>query len=478
VQHGVPLAVVNNQSMKRMNPSNEINTAPSLHTRRQWLKGLSGGFGYLAFSALAAEQGQESPLAPKRPHFSPRAKRIIFLCMRGGPSQMETFDYKPKLNADNLKPGRQAGLKLFGSQWKFNQHGQSGLWMSELFKHLPQHADRLCMIHSMHTDNENHPQALEQLHTGSFQFIRPSLGSWVAYGLGTENRNLPGFIALNPLSALGGNRYYSSAFLPASYQATSIGEATKSIKDARISHLSSTRLGMAGQRRQLDLLQSMNKQLAADQQNDGRIEGMIESYELAFRMQSEMPQVMDLAQESKSTLEMYGIGQGDTDGFGRQCLLARRFAEAGVRFIELTHTDWDHHGFVSTLMPRNCGQIDKPIAGLLTDLGQRGLLEDTLLMWGGEFGRTPDDPTQDGRGHNHKGYTMWLAGGGTKGGHVHGATDEHGYEAVTDKVHTHDLHATLLHLLGLDHERLTYRHGGRDFRLTDVKGDVVQGLLA
>jgi hypothetical protein len=449
-------------------------------TRRDCLMTASAGFGWLALAGLcqAEAHAYKSPLAAKQPHFAARAKRVIFLCMRGGPSHMESFDYKPKLNADNLKPGRSKNVKLFGSQWKFSQHGESGTWVSSLFPHLAQQVDRLCVINSMHTDNNNHPQALEQMHTGSFQFVRPSIGSWVLYGLGSENRNLPGFVSLNPLKALGGSRYYSSAFLPASYQATSIGEAGKNIKGASVGNMTNARLTIDGQRRQLDLLQSMNRSFAAQQPGNARLEGMIESFELAFRMQDELPRVMDISSETKSTLDEYGIGQGSTDSFGRQCLLARRFAEAGVRFIEITDTDWDHHGFVSRLMPQAAKRIDQLAAALLSDLHNRGMLEDTLVVWGGEFGRTPDDPTQDGRGHNHKGYSMWLAGGGVKGGLTWGATDEYGYEAVEDKVHLHDLHATILHAIGLDHEQLTYRYAGRDFRLTDVHGNVVNGIFA
>ncbi len=448
-------------------------------TRRDCLKTVSAGFGWLALAGLCQQEAEayESPLAPKRPHFPARAKRVIFLCMRGGPSQVESFDYKPKLNADNLKPGRNKNSKLFGSQWKFSQYGESGTWVSDLFPHLAGQVDKMCVINSMHTDNNNHPQALQQMHTGSFQFVRPSIGSWVLYGLGTENGNLPGFVSLNPLKALGGSRYYASAFLPAAYQASSIGEAGKNIKDARIGNLINPRLSRQGQRRQLDLLQSMNRTFTEQQSGDTRLEGMIESFELAFRMKDELPQVMDLSGESKSTLNAYGIN-GPSDSFGRQCLLARRFAEAGVRFIEITDTDWDHHGFVSRLMPSAARRVDQPAAALLNDLEQRGMLEDTLVVWGGEFGRTPEDPTQDGRGHNHKGYTMWLAGGGVKGGLTWGQTDEYGYEAVVDKVHLHDLHATILHSIGLDHERLTYRYAGRDFRLTDVHGHVVKGLFS
>jgi len=450
-------------------------------TRRNWLRTVSGGFGYLALAGLctrAALAHARGPLAPKAPHFPARAKRVIFLCMRGGPSHLETFDYKPQLTADNLKPGRTPGCKLFGSRWAFRQHGTSGMWMSDLFPRLSKHADRLCMVNGMHTDNENHPQALEQMHTGSFQFLRPSMGAWIGYGLGTENSNLPGFIALKPLSALGGSRYYGSAFLPGAFRATSIGEAGRSIKGATVGNLANPRMDSAGQRAQLDLLQAMNREAAAAQPQDARLEAVIESHELAFRMQGELPRLLDLGDESAATMRAYGIGAGPTDDFGRQCLLARRLAEAGVRFIELTHEDWDHHGFVSSNMPGRCAEIDQPIAALLEDLAQRGLLEETLVVWGGEFGRTPDDPTQDGRGHNHKGFTMWLAGGGARAGHTHGATDEHGYEAVDGQVHLHDLHATMLHLLGLDHDRLTYRHGGRDYRLTDVHGHVVKEMIA
>ena len=433
----------------------------------------------LALAGLCQQaSASESPLAPKLPHFAPRAKRVIFLCMRGGPSQMESFDYKPQLNADNLKPGRNNGSKLFGSQWKFSQHGESGVWVSELFPHLAKQVDRLCVINSMHTDNNNHPQALEQLHTGSFQFVRPSIGSWVLYGLGTENDSLPGFVSLCPLKDLGGSRYYASAFLPAACQATSIGDSDQNIKQATIGNLSNPRLTAAGQRKQLDLLQSLNRDLVEQQAGDSQLEGVIESFELAFRMQDTLPRTLDLSGETKETLAAYGIDQGATDAFGRQCLLARRFAEAGVRFIEITDRDWDHHGFVSRLMPQAAKRVDQPIAALLGDLADRGMLDDTLVVWGGEFGRTPDDPTQDGRGHNHKGYTMWLAGGGAKGGLTWGLTDEHGYEAVENKVHLHDLHATVLHALGIDHKRLTYRHAGRDFRLTDVHGRVVSELFA
>lgn len=451
-----------------------------MHSRRHWLQTVSAGIGSIAFTGLSAERLQaDDVLRSKPPHFVPRARRVIFLCMRGGPSHLELFDHKPQLTADHGKPGkRHASSRLLGSRWKFAQHGHSGQWISELLPQLAKQADRLCVVRSMHTDNENHPQALEQLHTGSFQFQRPSMGAWATYGLGTENQNLPGFISLCPLTALGGLRYYQSSFLPAVFSATTIGETDKPIKNAIVGNLKHPTLNSEEQRRQLDQIQAMNREFAQQLARDNRVEGMIQSFELAFRMQGELPQVMDLRSEDPQTLALYGIDQGPTDNFGRQCLLARRFAEAGVRFIELTHTDWDHHGFLSTGMPTRCREIDQPIAALLIDLERRGMLDETLVVWAGEFGRTPEDPTENGRGHNNKGFSIFLAGGGARPGVSHGATDEYGYEAVENKVHIHDLHATLLHLLGLDHEKLTFRHGGRDYRLTDVHGRVVQELIA
>lgn len=437
-------------------------------SRRKMLRHTSAGFGALAFSGLAHAQG---------PHFAAKAKRVIFLCMRGGPSQMETFDPKPELTKRSGEAGRRGNVKLLGSKWKFAKHGQSGIDVVELLPETAKHADKLCVLRGMTTDNENHPQALEQLHTGSFQFVRPSMGAWAVHGLGSENADLPGFISINPLTALGGLRYYSSAFLPAACSATLLGDANRPGAKLALGDITNPRLQTIAQREQLDLLQAMNRDLLA-QTADPRVEGIIESYELAFRMQGELPRVMDLSGESKETLKLYGADKSPTETFGKQCLLARRFAEAGVRFIEISHLEWDLHGSLFSGMTRNCAQIDKPVAGLLQDLDQRGLLDDTLVLWGGEFGRSPDDASQDGRGHNNKGYTMWMAGGGVKAGHIHGATDELGYEAVDGKVHIHDLHATMLHLLGLDHERLTYRHGGRDFRLTDVKGRVAKEILA
>ncbi len=464
-------------------------TAPL--TRRAALK-LSGcGFGYLAFAGLAAAEdrgdkplGSSDPLAPKAPHFEPRAKRVIFLCMKGGPSHVDTFDHKPKLTADDGKSppvGRGRGPlagKLLGSPWKFAQHGRGGLWISELFPELAKHADELCLLNGMHTNVPAHPQAFLQLHTGTSQFVRPSLGAWTLYGLGTENRNLPGFVSLNPPTVNGGAQNYGSAFLPAIYQGTRIGNEGRPVASAKVSNIANPKLGPEAQRAQLDFVQALNRERLGQHKVDPQVEGVIESYELAFRMQRDVPKVMDLSSESKETLALYGVGEAGTDDFGRQCLLARRFVEAGVRFVEVCHGDWDQHRNLKAELARHATAVDKPIAALLADLKRRGLLKDTLVVWSGEFGRTPYAQGTDGRDHNNKGFTAWLAGGGVKGGFAHGKTDEYGFEAVEGKVHTHDFHATVLHLLGLDHTRLTFRYAGRDFRLTDVHGTVVTDVLA
>jgi len=400
--------------------------------------------------------------------------------MKGGPSHIDMFDHKPKLQADDGKSlGASENIKMLGSLWNFEQKGQDGMWFSELLPNLANCADDLCMLHGMHSDNPEHAQALDFLHTGSFQFVRPSMGAWAVYGLGTENQDLPGFVTVNPPHVLGGTKYYGNAFLPAAYQGTPLGSYQRNLKDAVISNISHPRLNRDQQRKRLDLLQSLNRGKAATHRGDeSEIEAVIESFELGFRMQSALPEVMDISKEDSRTLDLYGIGNANSDAFGRQCLLARRMAEAGVRFIQLNDGDWDHHGGLAANIPKACGRIDRPIAGLIQDLKQRGLFDDTLIVWGGEFGRTPDDGTRDGRGHNAKGFTMFLAGGGVKQGFKYGATDEYGREAVEGKIHTHDLHATMLHLLGLDHEELTYKWAGRDFRLTDVHGRVVKEILA
>ena len=463
---------------------------PHSFSRRDMLKSVSAGFGYLAFAGLSAQAAgtYQSPSLPKAPHFPARAKRIIFLAMQGGPSHLDTFDYKPKLIADAGKAGDKG--KLVAPVAEFKQRGQSGLWISEAFPQVAQHADELCLLRGMHTDIPNHPQAFVQLHTGSARFVRPSLGAWTLYGLGTENQNLPGYLTIAAPIALGGAQNYGSAFLPASFQGTrmdapaSTGPGTRKNSSRNDTGTNQgignirANLSADSQRAQLDLVQSMNRDLLATTGANPEVEGIIESYELAFRMQSEVPKVMDMSKESAATLKAYGVGQGNTDNFGKQCLMARRLAEAGVRFIEVCHQGWDHHSGLKGRIASSCSAVDQPIAALLADLKQRDMLKDTLVIWGGEFGRTPGNGSADGRGHNAKGYSMWLAGGGVKPGISYGSTDDYGAKAVADKMHVHDLHATILHLLGLDHEKLTYRYAGRDFRLTDVYGSVPKAILA
>ena len=450
-----------------------------LFSRRDVLSSVSCGFGYLAFSALAARAAvaNDKPLSPKQPHFTPRAKRVIFLCMSGGPSHVDTFDYKPRLITDDGKPGSRPGSVWLAPKAEFKQRGKSGLWISDFFPNVAQHADDLALIRSMQTEVPAHPQAFLRMHTGSSQFVRPSLGAWATYGLGTENENLPGFITIAPPNNVGGAQNFGSSFLPAIYQGTRIGSGNRFGQQALVKNLQPPGTPQA-QRLELDLIQSLNREAQQRDPQNAALEGVIESYELAFKMQSQMPAVLDIAKESDATKKLYGVGDRDTDDFGRKCLMARRFIEAGVRFVEVGSGNWDHHFNLSSALARNCSSVDKPIAGLLTDLKQRGLLKDTLVIWGGEFGRTPYAQGGDGRDHNNKGFTLWMAGGGTKSGTSYGATDDHGAEAVQDKVSIHDLHATILHLLGLDHEKLTFRYAGRDFRLTDVKGEVVKGVLA
>jgi hypothetical protein len=461
-------------------------------SRRRMLQQSAAGFGALAFAALLADEAKAAaePLAPRLPHFAPRARRVIFLFMKGGPSHLDTFDPKPRLQADDGKPlpfakprvqFAETG-KLLASPWKFRQHGESGLPVSELFPHVARHVDDLCMIHSLHGTNAAHGGAVLKLHTGSDNFVRPSMGSWITYGLGSEDRDLPGFLTICPTLAHGGVLNWGSAFLPAAYQGTPLGNASVPAQEARVRFIRNPRFSPATQRTQLDLLAELNRGHLERTGPDRALEGRLESYELAFRMQSRMPEVEDLSGESRATRADYGLDDPVTANFGRQCLLARRFAERGVRFVQVTHSDsavqWDQHSDLKKGHEKNAREVDRPIAALLHDLKARGLLDDTLVVWGGEFGRTPTAQGKDGRDHNPEGFTMWLAGGGVKGGHRHGATDDYGYYAVEDKVHIHDLHATVLHLLGLDHERLTYRYAGRDFRLTDVAGRVVRGVLA
>jgi Protein of unknown function (DUF1501) len=468
---------------------------PFIHpfSRRAALKSAAAGFGYLAFAGLstwAAEK--ENPLAPKKTHFPARAKHVIFLCMEGAPSHVDTFDYKPKLpdlDGQTMPGGRGFGGKVLASPWKFKQQGKAGLWISELFPELSKQADNLCLLRGMHTDVPAHSQAFLQMHTGIFQFKRPSMGAWAFYGLGTDNENLPGFVTISPPLQNGGPANYGSAFLPAVYQGTPINTGFGGFGGGgfggrgggaapRVSNISNPNQSTDAQRTQLDFLQSLNREALAREPHNAEIEGAIESFELAFRMQKDLPKVIDIANESAATKALYGIGEQGTDAFGRQCLLARRFIESGVRFVEITSNGWDHHRDLKNALGNKAASVDKPIAGLLKDLQSHGLLKDTLVLWGGEFGRTPYAQGTDGRDHNSRGFTTWMAGGGVKGGFSFGGTDDYGYEAVEGKVHIHDWHATILHLLGLNHEKLTYRYAGRDMRLTDVKGNVVKEIIA
>ncbi len=462
----------------------------TIFSRREMLTTMSSGIGWLAFSALAQAKGG---LAAKQAHFAPRAKRIIFLTMRGGPSHVDLFDYKPELikrDGKTASLGRDStGAKLFGPVHPFGQYGQSGQWMTTLYPKLAKHADDLCIINSMNTDLPNHAQAFVQMHTGSFQFVRPSLGAWTLYGLGTENENLPGFITLNPPADNGGAQNYGSAFLPAICQGTKIGGsqlpdlyAAFLKKDVApgppMKNIENKKTTPELQRAQIDLIRGLNEHAMERGGYHSEIEGMIESFELAFRMQSEVPEVLDMRGEPEHILKLYGIG-GGKDQFARQCLLARRLAEAGVRFIEISsNVQWDHHNRLREQLATNCAATDQPIAALLTDLKARGMLKDTLVVWAGEFGRTPYAQSGDGRDHNHKGYSIWMAGGGVKGGLTYGSTDEVGHKAVLDPMHIHDWHATVLHLLGIDHTKLTYNYGGRNFRLTNVSGEVARKILA
>lgn len=469
-------------------------------TRRQALRTSACGFGALALAGLtqaaSADAAAQDPLAPKSPHLPPRAKRIIFLFMQGGPSHVDSFDHKPTLDQqdgkmmsfDDARVIANTGMKgssqrVMKPLWKFKQHGQSGKWASDLFPEMTRHVDDLCFIHSLHTEGVAHGPATLFLHCGSTNFVRPSMGSWILYGLGTENQNLPGFVSIGATTGNGGPRNYGNAFLPAVYQGTALGKAGGPAAEATIRNLTNRLLDSPTQRRQFELTQALNGQQLLAHPGDAELEAVINSFELAWRMQSHAPQVLDLTQETAATLQQYGIGEKETDNFGKQCLMARRMCEAGVRYIQVTYGDntanpaWDQH----SNLPKHAEHaraVDRPISGLLTDLKQRGLLDDTIVWWGGEFGRTPyAEKNGTGRDHNPSGFTMWLTGGGFKPAFAFGQTDEFGHQAVQDKVHMHDLHATLLHQLGLNHEQLTYRYAGRNFRLTDVHGRVVREVL-
>lgn len=467
--------------------------------RRAFLQHAACGFGSMALAGLAAQEAVragDTPLAPRPPHFPPRAKRVIFLFMQGGVSHVDSFDYKPVLEQrdgeaqafDDARALANRGVRgvsqrIMKPLWKFAQHGQCGRWASTLFPEICRHVDDLCFVHSLHTEGIAHGPATLFLHCGSTNFIRPSMGSWITYGLGTENENLPGFVSIGPSNGNGGPRNYGPAFLPSVYQGTALGKAGAPAREATIRNLVNSQLDHDAQRRQLEFLQALNADQAARRPGDSELEAVISSYELAWRLEENAPAVLDMSRETSETLALYGIGEKETDNFGRQCLLARRLCEAGVRYLQVSYGDnsanpaWDQH----SNLPKHgehAKAVDRPIAGLLTDLRRRGLLDDTIVWWGGEFGRTPyAEKNGTGRDHNPTGFTMWLAGGGFKPGFAFGSTDEFGHQAVEDKVHMHDLHATILHQLGLDHEKLTYRYAGRNFRLTDVHGRVVREIV-
>jgi hypothetical protein len=464
--------------------------------RRAFLQQSACGFGGLAAASLLAQHGRGEL------HHIPRAKRVIFLFMQGGVSQVDSFDPKPLLDDrdgqmmpfdDSREFANKRTLgsnqRIMKSPWKFRQYGESGRWVSELFPRMAEHVDKMAVIHSMHTEGIAHGPATLFLHTGSLNNVRPSMGAWTLYGLGTENENLPGFVSIAPSIGNGGTRNYSAAFLPARFQGTPIGGANRSelhIADLEPSADGIRNLSDESWRRQQELLRLQQRRLVTDAQisNADELDALIASYELAARMQTSAPGLLDLSDESQQTQQMYGLDQPATERFGRRCLLARRLCEAGVRYVQVNYGDdsanpaWDQH----SNLPKHSEHalaVDQPIAALLQDLSQRGLLEDTLVWWGGEFGRTPyAEKNGTGRDHNPGGFTVWLAGGGIRGGIEYGETDEFGHRAIANKVHMHDLHATILNQLGLDHERLTYRYAGRDFRLTDVHGRVVRGILA
>lgn len=461
--------------------------SPPLANRRKLLQQVACGFGSLALTGLA-QADQAGNLAPPRPPLVPKAKRIIFVFMQGGPSQVDTFDPKPELDRLHdqqveflvARTRQRSKQKIFKSPWKFRRFGESGRDVSELFPHMAGCVDDFCLVRSMHTEGVAHGPATLFLHTGATNLTRPSIGSWVTYGLGTENENLPAFVTIDPPPTKGGPRNYGNAFLPAAHQGVVIGKSSSGPGIRNLQHPSRT---MAEQRRQFDYLKELNQAQLSGTGHDDRLDATIRSYELAFRMQQAAPEVIDIEREPEYIQQMYGIGESETDAFGRQCLLARRMAEAGVRYIQVSYSDlkdtprWDQHSRLKN-HEIHARATDKPVAGLLQDLKQRGLLEDTIVWWGGEFGRTPYSQNGDGRDHNPNGFSIWLAGGGIQPGMAYGETDEFGYSAVTDKVHMHDLHATLLYLLGLDHKQLTYRYAGRDFRLTDVYGRVIKDLMA
>ena len=449
--------------------------------RRGLLRRASAGFPLLSLYGLLSEEVRaaevsRNPLSPRQPHHAPRAKSVIFLFMGGGPSQVDLFDPKPKL-ADHTKIPiklpritRDSTPNCRPSPFRFQQHGESGTWFSELMPNLSRHADDLCIVRSVYCDQIEQRGAIRQMTTGDGVLPRPSVGAWSLYGLGSENDSLPGFVSISRQSNLAGKVIHGSSFLPAAFEGTSIPDVKKPIANLAMPvarEIQATRL--AAIRRLAEVYRRRRE-------DDSRLDARLAAYELAFRMQTRAPEAFDLSRESRATQDLYGLGQKDTDEYGRQCLLARRLVERGVRFVVANvDNQWDAHGNVRD-HEKTSRQTDRPVAALIADLKSRGLLDQTLVVWGGEFGRTPTGQG-GGRDHHPYGFTMWLAGGGVRGGMTYGSTDEFGFFAVEDKVHVHDLHATMLHLIGLDHEALTYRYSGRDFRLTDVYGRVVSEIL-
>lgn len=461
---------------------------PGALDRRAMLGGLAGGFGSVALAALLDETARADQSASRLglPHHPPRAKRVIFLFMNGGPSQIDTFDPKPELarwdgkrlpvlneNTNKLLGKPRPLGNAFPSPWKFQKHGECGMDVSELFPHVAKCVDDLCLIRSMCCDSFFHAQGTLEMMTGSGLFLRPSMGSWLLYGLGTENRNLPGFVVLGRVMGnVDATKVFSSAFLPAEFQGTQLPSLQDPIPNLK------PRRRLDEQRVQLDLLQQFNTWHREHRTETTALDARIEAFELAFRMQTVAAEAFDLSRETAAMSSLYGTDDKTTRDFGQRCLLARRLVERGVRCVVVNHIDWDQHSNLFAGHAKNAREVDRPIAGLLQDLKQRGLLDDTLVIWGGEFGRTPNTEGKDGRDHNTAAFAMWLAGGGVKRGYTHGTTDEFGAYIREGRVHVHDLHATLLHLMGIEHERFTFRYGGRDFRLTDVFGNVIHEMVA
>lgn len=469
-------------------------------SRRRALQGMCLGFGGLAFNSLLSNTAAANPLAPRPGHYRATAKRVIFLFMHGGPSHVDLFDYKPNLIKYHGKPLPFAERKvqfakranILAPMWDFRQVGDSGHWMSDLWQHLPNVADDLCMLHSVCETNVAHGGACMKIHTGDEALLRPSIGSWVSYGLGSENQNLPSFITICPTSLHGGVNNFGAAFLPSIHQGVPYGTPgypNSLAKYASFHYMNNAKWSANQQNLQLQLLRKMQTQSQLDAQSMHHLESRLQSMELAFKMQSAAPEVTDLKNESQATKNLYGMDDPDTENFGQMCLMARRFAENGVRFIQVSHAhslpfnneQWDQHSHLNKGHSINVKQIDKPITGLITDLKKLGMLDDTLVVWGGEFGRTPTAQAgtgEIGRDHHPDGFTMFMAGGGVKGGYRYGATDDFGYHAIENRHTVHDFHATILHALGLDHERLTFSHAGRSFSLTDVHGKVAHQIFS